>query len=629
MKNKAAVIITVGLLSACSTTPPADKEQKTPKTSFYPLTTQVILVGDTQEHHVGGLPVASIVNATADKIFDVTIRPPQQSLFGRTLMRSIIIKNPQTPLIHLGDLLDVSCKEEWNRISPMMLKPTIVMAHGNHDGIAHGIFNDIKGGNGKTPYLYSVTGWKYECFNPVTYNGLIPEKNTTAQISLANIFTSSDFIEKYSQYKIGSDKLPYRQDFIYKTQGQIEELVGRLEPERDCSSEQECNRYTNSYLVQKIKLPAAGQRRVSMLILDTSQYDGSALVGLSKKSKSEFREALNISKENPGSMGHLKSDQLAQIARLIAETPKDHILLFAGHHDWMSLSDESRQQLITILSARNNHPLIYFSAHTHSGFMKNHTISKDRVLTEINTNSLADWPISLREMSLEINEDQSIIRVNSKIKLDSLLEPESTEERLSKRWKNACIGTGAISKESFEAHSKIAVAHRRDGQSISNLLFFAFEYKKDKNSQNSRNFLYEDKLNDLNYAKKSAIQAMEDLPAYKSRIEHYLSSDKNSICYKQPIDNCLSQSFNVPAWKYYIYNKRTEDPQHYYFKLSEFYSAAQKAVDDTIDPNEIAYMKCAFVSAAISDNDSIRRYRGKLSSNAPGDFYLETINAPM
>jgi hypothetical protein len=632
MNYKTTTLVALGFLTACSTSPQEDKGQKASKPLFHSLTNPVILVGDTQEHHIGGLPVASIVNAPIDKAIDVTIRPPQQSLFGRKLMESITLKNPNTPLIHLGDLLDVSCQEEWNRISPMMMKPTIVMAHGNHDGIAHGIFNDVKGGNEKKPYVYSVKGWSYECFKPFTYSGLTPIRGHASQTGPADIFTSSDFIEKYTQYKTGLKTLPYRQKFIYKTDGQIEEIVGRLEPEKDCATEQECSKYTNSFILQKIRLPATGQKAVKMLILDTSQYDGNALIEwprLGRSSNGEKQNVVTIYKENPGTMGHLKSDQIAEIARLVAETPANQILLFAGHHDWKKLNAESQKALSDIFSKRNTHPLIYFSAHTHTGFMKNHALSSGRTLTEVNTNSLADWPISLREMSLDIADDQSIIRINSTIKLDSLAENKPNNNRLSKRWETACVGTGAISQHSFDAHSKIAISHRYNGQSILNLAFFSLEYAFDKNSSNSKNLLYEDKLNDLNYAKTSIIQTMNDLPGYKARLEKYLSSDKKSICHSQPLNQCFAQSLSIPDWKYRLYNKRTENPQHYYFKLSELYSAAQKAVDDTVDPKEIAYMKCAFVSSAISDNNSIRLYKAKLSANAPDDFYLETINAPM
>jgi len=49
------------------------------------------------------------------------------------------------------------------------------------------------------------------------------------------------------------------------------------------------------------------------------------------------------------------------------------MVVFAGHHPWAMLSPGTRLRLETIFKSVD-HPLVYLSAHTHSGFWALHRI---------------------------------------------------------------------------------------------------------------------------------------------------------------------------------------------------------------------------------------------------------------
>ena len=74
---------------------------------------------------------------------EVAQRPPEQPLFGRRILEWVIENNPTEPLIHLGDVLDMSCESELIRIEKIVAsaRQAHVILPGNHDGLMFGIFN--------------------------------------------------------------------------------------------------------------------------------------------------------------------------------------------------------------------------------------------------------------------------------------------------------------------------------------------------------------------------------------------------------------------------------------------------------------------------------------------------------
>jgi hypothetical protein len=47
-----------------------------------------------------------------DAFVEVTHRPPEQPLFGRRIVEWALQQHPGEPYIHLGDVLDLSCRVE-------------------------------------------------------------------------------------------------------------------------------------------------------------------------------------------------------------------------------------------------------------------------------------------------------------------------------------------------------------------------------------------------------------------------------------------------------------------------------------------------------------------------------------
>lgn len=119
--------------------PPAD-----PTGDYVQLTQPIIALGDTQEHESTGFPLHDNDSAV-DSYVEVAQRPPEQPLFGRRLLEWAIESDPKAPVIHLGDVLDMSCESELERLTKIFAttkeRQPLVILPGNHDGLMFGIFN--------------------------------------------------------------------------------------------------------------------------------------------------------------------------------------------------------------------------------------------------------------------------------------------------------------------------------------------------------------------------------------------------------------------------------------------------------------------------------------------------------
>ena len=88
---------------------------------YVPLTLPIILVGDTQEHESTGFPLYQSDGAV-DSYVEVAQRPPEQPLFGRRLLEWAIESHPDEPMVHLGDVIDLSCQSEHRRMQKIFEK---------------------------------------------------------------------------------------------------------------------------------------------------------------------------------------------------------------------------------------------------------------------------------------------------------------------------------------------------------------------------------------------------------------------------------------------------------------------------------------------------------------------------
>ena len=134
-------LLLAALLAGCAGVTPLPAPDAEPGGRYLPLTTPIIALGDTQEHLSTGFPLHdndSAVNAYVE----VAQRPPEQALFGRRLMEWALHSHPDEPFIHLGDVMDLSCRIEAERMTKIFRAAPHVGAilPGNHDGLMFGIY---------------------------------------------------------------------------------------------------------------------------------------------------------------------------------------------------------------------------------------------------------------------------------------------------------------------------------------------------------------------------------------------------------------------------------------------------------------------------------------------------------
>ncbi|WP_374692058.1 hypothetical protein [Accumulibacter sp.] len=134
--------VLLALLGGCAGFVPQPGPDPEPPTARHaPLTLPFIAVGDTQEHLASGFPVHDNDGAI-DAFVEVAQRPPEQLLFGRRLLEWALRSNPDMPFLHLGDVMDLSCRSEAERMARIFRTAPAegAILPGNHDGLMFGIY---------------------------------------------------------------------------------------------------------------------------------------------------------------------------------------------------------------------------------------------------------------------------------------------------------------------------------------------------------------------------------------------------------------------------------------------------------------------------------------------------------
>jgi Calcineurin-like phosphoesterase len=351
---------------------------------YVSLTRPIIAVGDTQEHNATGFPLHQ-EDGAVDSYVEVAQRPPEQPLFGRRLLEFAIQKHPDLPLVHLGDVVDMSCQSEWRRMRKIFdtgEQPKVVLP-GNHDGLLFGIFNhDLI-----TDYLKGeVMEWQRGCRESSETDEIEPDSEGRGPA-----LNKRMFIQKYIEFLSAGPNSYIGFTSTKKVQGLKDIQLTWINPDPDGFVEKlDANlvfgrNYASSYIVQKLRLPPAPEagRRVTMIGIDTSQLN--VAIGV-----------LNmLSGGSPGDTGRILDDEAKVIKRYVEEALQaGEIVIFAGHHSWRQLDQGSKNRLAKIMESVDN-PLVYISAHTHEGSWAMHRLG-NRSLLELNVSSLSDWPIAYR-----------------------------------------------------------------------------------------------------------------------------------------------------------------------------------------------------------------------------------------
>jgi hypothetical protein len=364
---------------------------------YLPLTTPIVALGDTQEHESTGAPLHDNDNAI-DAYAEFTQRPPEQPLFGRRIMEWALQSHRDEPFLHLGDVMDLSCRSEALRMARVFAAAgrTGAIVPGNHDGLMFGVYGYNPLAAAADP---GAKKWDEACRRGA---GEHDAKHRTAR----EAFTKRDFISLYlTEHARGA----YRLTGLVPPPEEGEHRVRWVNPERDAyltaieARLLDGKAHGDSFLAQRLRLPSAAgaDREVIVIAIDTNQAGPlvtawDALMG-----------------HSPGSIGHVRPDQIDAIRPwVVSAAARGDIVVFAGHHNWRSLGLPSRILLRELMSELA-HPLVYISAHTHSGFWGIHRALASTPLLELNVSSLSDWPIAYRRVSFAYDAAAKRLRVRA------------------------------------------------------------------------------------------------------------------------------------------------------------------------------------------------------------------------
>lgn len=431
------------LAGGCASFVPQPGPGPEPAGTYVDLTTPIVAVGDTQEHESTGFPLHDNDSAI-DAYVEVAQRPPEQPLFGRRILEWALQRHPGEPFLHLGDLMDLSCRSEAERMTRVLRgvdRPGAVIP-GNHDGLMFGIYSYRL----DTLMDPAARRWNQAC-----RRGADPDdpKHRSAREALSK----RDFIRLYlgEQARKGRDapglalpaaaEAPLRLSWRHPDPtAYLSGIEARLV---------EGYEYANSYIAQRLRLPRAGgaARDVIVVALDTNQTG--ALVSTWD----------TLRGRSPGSMGHIRPDQVAAVTTWVQEAAsRGDLVVFAGHHNWRSLGLPTRLMLRRLMSDLT-HPLVYLSAHTHRGFWAVHTALDRRPLLELNVSSLSDWPIAYRRIHFAYDAQANRLLVRGELRPHAG-RPATSDAELMAAWEaEACAPVGVEPR--FLRELDAAMVHRQ------------------------------------------------------------------------------------------------------------------------------------------------------------------------
>lgn len=428
----------------------------------------IILLGDTQEHEDFGTAVDDGKRIIDKLVTDVTRRTVQANLNSIEIMNTILKKNREVPIVHLGDFLDVSCHDEFTRaMNVLSSHDKWVVMLGNHDGYYLGNF--LK--SGKT-----ANSWASQCdsgrfYEKLNYkepkidnyeNALLMEineykPNRLGKIEHVRSYNKSTVIERYlsmlfRKNKEVSSKINYAEIFdqnhtlknneyfsktinITNATSKIQRKINYTNNNKGAfirkvyaymnqckfkSNLENCNSQ-KSFLLQKISLQ---ENEIELILLDTSVYTKAP-------SNNSMWEAFKQRKELAGRVGNLTSNspnnQIEILAKWLKENNDRNITtIFAGHHPLETiteLKDFFKEKFVS-------KPVLYISAHTHQGFWKKWNNS----VTELNVGSLIDAPIHYRTLQVKKLEDNKM-EVFSQLKEFNLT---TIDKLIGKQGKDKC-----------------------------------------------------------------------------------------------------------------------------------------------------------------------------------------------
>jgi hypothetical protein len=415
---------------------------------YVALTRPIIMLGDTQEHEATGFPLHNSDGAV-DTYVEVAQRPPEHPLFGRRLLEWAIESHLDAPMVHLGDVLDLSCRSElvrMQKICEVATQPGAILP-GNHDGLLFGIFNyDFI----TDRFSAGALQWRRGC-----QPGAGPEETPASADGRGPGLNKRQFLAAYlAALAVG----PQPQAGLTPPAASGTTHVSWRNPDPQAflagieAHLVDGRHYARSFIVQKLRLPAAPQapRRVTMVAIDTNQLN--VAIGMVNM----------LWGRSPGSTGRVLDDQMQRIAQMIDEARRaGDIVVLAGHHNWALLVAPSRRRLAAVLELLE-HPLIYISAHTHQGFWAQHRL-QGRSLLELNVSSLSDWPLAYRRVAFASDGRANRLQGSAELLPRGEASPQDDAELLQ-AWVNATCSQAGVPQARLTQQDLEAVRSQRQAR---------------------------------------------------------------------------------------------------------------------------------------------------------------------
>jgi hypothetical protein len=561
------------VLAGCAAPAITGPPPQDPPGRFVALTTPVIALGDTQEHESTGFPLIDNDGAV-DSYVEVAQRPPEAPLFSRRILEWVVENHAREPVIHLGDVLDMSCRSELKRVLKlgMALRQPGVILPGNHDGLLFGIFNydpkDIAGSS-------DARRWNMGCRSPIR------EGVASIDDARGQAVTKRDFISAYLDLtatklqpghglvlppRAGPGKVSWRnpdgEGFFQAIESRVSD--GRL--------------YASSFLSQLLLLPKApdARLRVRMVGLDTNQL--LTIVG--------SLDALR--RTSPGDIGSIDEDQVDAVTPWIEDAIRaGDIVILAGHHNWDHLSATTRFRLGHVLE-KLPHPLVYVSAHTHRGYWAMHRIG-DRPLLELNVSSLSDWPIAYRRLSFHYDAEANRLKVVGEL-LPREASPPTSDAELLRAWAAQTCAKAGVPFQSL-AQEEIA-AVRTQKQSRGSLWEWLAAHF-DESCETCQRLLFDHAHAYQDQLLTTIAQLEKDIGPEASGLGNV---EVPSYCAGKGVNDCAAglRDRNSPAMPDHIRDFREK---------ARLVDRVNDHLDDLRHPRAKAYMACRAVLGAKVDFD--------------------------
>ena len=544
---------------------------------YIPLTRPIIAVGDTQEHNATGFPLHQ-EDGAVDAYVEVAQRPPEQPLFGRRFLEWAIQKHPDMPLLHLGDVVDMSCQSEWHRMRRIFDtgEQAKVILPGNHDGLLFGIFNhDLL-----TDYLNGdVLEWQRGCRQASEADDAPPSSDGKGPA-----LNKRMFLQKYIEFLATGPHSHFGLKSPQRTKDLKDIQLAWVNPDPDGFVEKvDANlvfgrNYATSFIVQKLRLPPEPDalRRVTMVGIDTSQL--SVAIGV-----------LNmLSGDSPGDTGRVLDGQARIIEAYVQEAKRaGEIVIFAGHHSWRQLDMGSRSRLAKIMERVDN-PLVYISAHTHEGWWAMHRLD-NRSLLELNVSSLADWPIAYRRVAFAYDPAANRIKVSADL-MPLLQSPPRSDQEILDAWVQQTCTEVDVPIERIGRRDLATVKAQRDSRgTLVDWAFSSFEGVSDAARLN----LYEHAHSYIDGLLDVIMSTHGDLGGQVPELEEVVAP---SFCVGGAVKSCAAALLTM---------QRPDLPTSVesYRKKALFAYTVGEQWDDIQDSRAKAYMTCRAAIAAKDDFD--------------------------